>query len=378
MSHQEFELEFVDIDATTCQLGWRFDNEVASAFIESLNSYTEHFRDVFFSPHRTVTIPRFSISTTAIYWGDVCTQDGEEFCEIDSLEEWCERVDFYLGKKGWRLPTEDEFELACGGDLFPWGNDVPDNYPDGMILSDFGLCLNLNMACVEVVRSQMKLGDGGESQCGGYPWPIQWLPFSPAFRVYDPEYELHGMLESAHIRPVQMRFQTTLAPRNPKTTPVKHTADAIIKVSDLMDFQRSEQKRIVDAEQERLNSLDPNLERLELCYKPISDVTPLAKLTKLRLLLLDNTQVSDVTPLATLMHLVKLNLRNTQVSDVRPLANLINLEWLGLMQTQVTDVPPLGKLVNLKRLDLADILPKFPFSTGSVMKQELRSGKTSV
>ena len=145
-----------------------------------------------------------------------------------------------------------------------------------------------------------------------------------------------------------------------------------------MDFQRSEQKRIVDAEQERLNSLDPNLERLELCYKPISDVTPLAKLTKLRLLLLDNTQVSDVTPLATLMHLVKLNLRNTQVSDVRPLANLINLEWLGLMQTQVTDVPPLGKLVNLKRLDLADILPKFPFSTGSVMKQELRSGKTSV
>jgi len=47
----------------------------------------------------------------------------------------------------------------------------------------------------------------------------------------------------------------------------------------------------------------------------VSDVSALAKLTKLERLFLNNTQVSDLTPLAKLTKLELLYLRDTPVSD---------------------------------------------------------------
>ena len=51
---------------------------------------------------------------------------------------------------------------------------------------------------------------------------------------------------------------------------------------------------------------------------------------------LRGTQVSDVTALAKLTKLKRLNLSNTQVSDVTPLAKL-TLTWLYLDRTQVSE-----------------------------------------
>ena len=68
----------------------------------------------------------------------------------------------------------------------------------------------------------------------------------------------------------------------------------------------------------------------------VTDVTPLARLTKLEELFLDDTHVRDVTPLAALKKLRILQLEGTRVKDVTPLAGLTRLQLLDLRDTQVS------------------------------------------
>ena len=61
----------------------------------------------------------------------------------------------------------------------------------------------------------------------------------------------------------------------------------------------------------------------------LSDVTPLASLTSLEILNLDDTQVKDLTPLANLTKLESLSLSSTPVQNVKPLAGLTRIfHWL--------------------------------------------------
>ena len=50
----------------------------------------------------------------------------------------------------------------------------------------------------------------------------------------------------------------------------------------------------------------------------------------------------------------EVHLRRNVVSDLSPLANLTKLVWLDLALTQVSDVTPLAKLTKLEELDLED------------------------
>ena len=84
----------------------------------------------------------------------------------------------------------------------------------------------------------------------------------------------------------------------------------------------------------------------------LSDIAPLAALTKLEILNLDDTQVTDLTPLANLTELVSLSLSNTPVQNVKPLAGLTKLEGLYLDGTHVSDLSPLEELTNLEELFL--------------------------
>ncbi len=104
------------------------------------------------------------------------------------------------------------------------------------------------------------------------------------------------------------------------------------------------------------------LRSLDLNDTQVSDVTPLAGLTALQTLWLTGTQVSDVTPLAGLTALQTLGLDHTRVSDVTPLAGLTALQTLGLTGTQVSDVTPLAALTALRtlwlnRTQVSDVTP---------------------
>lgn len=96
------------------------------------------------------------------------------------------------------------------------------------------------------------------------------------------------------------------------------------------------------------------LRRLFLNNNPVSDLTPLKGLAALNELYIVRTQVRDLTPLADLTGLEKLALTGTQVSDLMPLTGLTGLKWLSLQSTQVSDLTPLTGLTALRWLYLGD------------------------
>ena len=94
------------------------------------------------------------------------------------------------------------------------------------------------------------------------------------------------------------------------------------------------------------------LRTLNLDNTSISDVSALSGLTQLRTLNLNNTSISDVSALAGLTQLRTLNLDNTSISDVSALSGLTQLRTLNLSNTSISDISALAELTRLQRLDL--------------------------
>ena len=76
---------------------------------------------------------------------------------------------------------------------------------------------------------------------------------------------------------------------------------------------------------------------LDLWANNISDLTPLAGLTNLGVLYLNDNNISDVTPLAGLTKLTVFDLRYNNISDVTPLAGLTNLTSLYLSWNPISE-----------------------------------------
>jgi len=83
-----------------------------------------------------------------------------------------------------------------------------------------------------------------------------------------------------------------------------------------------------------------------------SDISPLAHLTHLKTVLLDETNVEDLSPLAQLTNIENLDLMHTNVKDLSPLAALKNLNRLELWGTRVANISPLAGLTKLEYLGL--------------------------
>ena len=102
--------------------------------------------------------------------------------------------------------------------------------------------------------------------------------------------------------------------------------------------------------------LATNLTDLMLSNSSITDLSPLAGLTRLTALSINagsgGTAITDLSPLAGLTNLTKLSLFQRQVTDVSPLAGLTNLRLLNLGANTITDVSPLAGLTNLASLSL--------------------------
>ena len=94
------------------------------------------------------------------------------------------------------------------------------------------------------------------------------------------------------------------------------------------------------------------LERIDFCGGNISDLTPLAGLTGLKELYLARQEISDISLLANLTGLTRLDLHNNDISNISPLAKLTQLKWLELRATNISDISPLARLSQLEWLDL--------------------------
>ena len=86
---------------------------------------------------------------------------------------------------------------------------------------------------------------------------------------------------------------------------------------------------------------------------PITDLTPISKLTTLEAVTVRGGKIQDLTPLAGLSNLQYLDLSGNQISDLRPLSGLKNLHDLNLTDNKVSDLSPLHDLPALEQLHLA-------------------------
>ena len=104
------------------------------------------------------------------------------------------------------------------------------------------------------------------------------------------------------------------------------------------------------------------LTRLHFTDAPVSDLSPLAGLTNLRTLILYAVgpqehgrvdSILDISPLAGLTELRTLWLHFNRIADIVPLAGLTELGQLNLEGNRISDLSPLSALINLDRLNLS-------------------------
>ena len=174
-----------------------------------------------------------------------------------------------------------------------------------------------------------------------------------------------------------------------------HIPDTNLRAAIAEELGKSPNAPITVEEMERLRELDvrdnrdihdltglqfaTNLGELVLGHwggkgNQVSDLSPIAGLTRLRLLFLHNnpisdisllkdldltrlvlngTLVSDLSPVRSLTKLTELVLDDTLVTDLSPVAGLINLEWIAFSdgEGKISDVSPLAGLINLRRIN---------------------------
>ena len=112
----------------------------------------------------------------------------------------------------------------------------------------------------------------------------------------------------------------------------------------------------------QIGDLSPleNLTQLEsltmVGREALTNIEPLRHLTNLTFLKLrfnfKNTHVSDISPLAGMTKLRVLEIFESNLTDISPLENLIGLETLHLYQNTISDITPLAGLNRLRRLEL--------------------------
>ena len=85
---------------------------------------------------------------------------------------------------------------------------------------------------------------------------------------------------------------------------------------------------------------------------PITDITPLRRLTNLRDLNLHTNAITDVSALRRLTSLTELRINGNQIKDISALSGLTSLTRLELTGNQITDLGALKGLTSLTGLDL--------------------------
>lgn len=130
-------------------------------------------------------------------------------------------------------------------------------------------------------------------------------------------------------------------------------------ISDLTGLEFAFNFTHLDLSENSISNISPlaNLSRLiqlSLRNNSVSDISPLARLRDLWLLQLANNAISDVSALANLTALIRLAISNNAISDISPIRNLTNLELVYLEDNDIKDISPLTGLSGLKAVRLAD------------------------
>ncbi|MCR8629948.1 leucine-rich repeat domain-containing protein [Paenibacillus radicis (ex Xue et al. 2023)] len=97
-----------------------------------------------------------------------------------------------------------------------------------------------------------------------------------------------------------------------------------------------------------------NLKKLSLFWNEISNISALQGLTQLTELNLSGNKINDINALRGLTNLTSLDLYNNEISDISTLKGLTQLKILRLSSNKINDVSALQSLTNLTKLELTD------------------------
>jgi hypothetical protein len=94
-----------------------------------------------------------------------------------------------------------------------------------------------------------------------------------------------------------------------------------------------------------------NLYTLELGdNQDIADVSPLAGLTNLRRLVLNQNRIADISPLAGLVNLTELDIHHNRIRDISPLSEMTKMRRLAIRENPISDLGPLAGIIGMQVL----------------------------
>jgi hypothetical protein len=92
------------------------------------------------------------------------------------------------------------------------------------------------------------------------------------------------------------------------------------------------------------------LTNLDIGGNSVSDISPIANLANLQFLTIGNNLISDISHVAKLKYLDFLHCPNNLISDISPVAKLKYLTRLSASFNRISDLSPVAELTNLKLL----------------------------
>jgi len=214
--------EFVLVPGHTAELGYSWvrpftltleENESWQETAEEYEiglTFDEYLEETLTQP-RTVTIPAFVLETHATDLGKRPLPRRLGAFELAPTRH--SDANDRLQAQGFRLPTSDEWEYACGGGsrtLFRWG----DHCPSGRCPTDetdwqlhcqpnaFGLHIAQNPYDWEFVAEPgiMRGGDGGATICGGMGYLVSWLTLATAHALLFEDAAEDEPVHGAYVR----------------------------------------------------------------------------------------------------------------------------------------------------------------------------------
>ena len=126
------------------------------------------------------------------------------------------------------------------------------------------------------------------------------------------------------------------------------------------DFSKQENVKFLDLSGRYIQSLDgiqhlENLTKLVLDDNEISDLTPLASLTKLRYLDVSGQNIDDISALSELKQMEILDVSDNPLTSVAAVQGMTELRELDLSDTSTATLAPLASLEKLEILRASDI-----------------------
>ena len=124
---------------------------------------------------------------------------------------------------------------------------------------------------------------------------------------------------------------------------------------DLSPLAKLTKLRVVALSGNGITDINPlaDLQRLTHLYleqNNIDDVSPLADLQRLTHLYVQRNNIDDISPLADLQHLIQLNVERNNIDDISPFVDLVSLQGLHISQNPITDLTPIANLIELEDL----------------------------